>query len=49
MPQKRCGSGLSSSASPLTLKDQKDLGEKTAELAKAMNEFNPDDTWKPVE
>jgi DUF2950 family protein len=28
---------------------QKDLGEKTAELAKAMNEFNPDDTWKPVE
>jgi hypothetical protein len=28
---------------------QKDLGEKTAELAKAMNEFNPDDTWSPVE
>lgn len=28
---------------------QKDLGEKTAELANAMNEFNPDDTWAPVE
>ncbi len=28
---------------------QKDLGEKTAELAKAMNEFDPDDTWNPVE
>jgi hypothetical protein len=28
---------------------QKDLGEKTADSAKAMNEFNPDDTWSPVE
>ena len=28
---------------------QKDLGEKTAELAKAINEFNPDNTWNPVE
>lgn len=28
---------------------QKDLGEKTADLAKAMTEFDPDDTWKPVE
>jgi hypothetical protein len=28
---------------------QKDLGEKTADIAKAINEFNPDDTWNPVE
>jgi hypothetical protein len=28
---------------------QKDLGEKTADLAKAMKEFDPDDTWEPVE
>jgi len=28
---------------------QKDLGEKTADIAKAMNEFNPDDTWNQVE
>jgi len=28
---------------------QKDLGEKTADDAKAITEFNPDDTWKPVE
>ena len=28
---------------------QKDLGEKTADLAKAMNQFDPDDTWTPVE
>jgi hypothetical protein len=28
---------------------QRDLGEKTADLAKATNEFNPDDTWTPVE
>ncbi len=28
---------------------QKDLGETTADLAKAITEFNPDDTWKPVE
>jgi hypothetical protein len=28
---------------------QKDLGEKTAELAKTMNEFDPDETWNPVE
>jgi Protein of unknown function (DUF2950) len=28
---------------------QKDLGEKTTELAKAIVEFNPDDTWSPVE
>ena len=28
---------------------QKDLGEKTTEVAKAMTEFNPDDAWKPVE
>jgi hypothetical protein len=28
---------------------QKDLGEKTSDLAKAMTEFNPDDTWKIVE
>jgi Protein of unknown function (DUF2950) len=28
---------------------QKDLGEKTADIAKTMNEFNPDDTWNPVE
>lgn len=28
---------------------QKDLGEKSADLAKAITEFNPDDTWKLVE
>jgi hypothetical protein len=28
---------------------QKDLGEKTADIATAMIEFNPDDTWNPVE
>jgi hypothetical protein len=28
---------------------QKDLGENTAEIAKATTEFNPDDTWKPIE
>jgi Protein of unknown function (DUF2950) len=28
---------------------QKDLGEKTADLAKGMNQFDPDDTWTPVE
>jgi hypothetical protein len=27
----------------------KDLGPKTADLAKAITEFDPDDTWKPVE
>jgi hypothetical protein len=27
---------------------QKDLGEKTAELADAMKEYNPDSTWKRV-
>jgi hypothetical protein len=28
---------------------QRDLGEKTSELAKSMTVFNPDDTWRPVE
>jgi hypothetical protein len=28
---------------------QKDLGAQSADLAKAITEFNPDDTWKPVE
>lgn len=28
---------------------QKDLGEKTADRAKSITEFNPDDTWQPVE
>jgi len=28
---------------------QKDLGEKTADIAVAMTEFNPDDSWSPVE
>jgi Protein of unknown function (DUF2950) len=27
---------------------QKDLGEKTAELAKAITSFDPDDSWTPV-
>jgi Protein of unknown function (DUF2950) len=27
---------------------QKDLGEKTVELAQAMTEYNPDDSWKPA-
>ena len=27
---------------------QKDLGSKTADLAKAMKAYNPDQTWKPV-
>jgi hypothetical protein len=28
---------------------QKDLGTKTNEVASAITEFNPDETWKPVE
>jgi hypothetical protein len=28
---------------------EKDLGAHTADLAKAITEFNPDDAWKPVE
>jgi hypothetical protein len=28
---------------------QKDLGEKTAEIVKAMTEYDPDDSWQPVE
>lgn len=28
---------------------QKDLGKKTAELAKSMHEFNPDSTWQKVD
>ena len=28
---------------------QKDLGKTTDEAAAAMTEFNPDNTWKPVE
>ena len=28
---------------------QKDLGPQTADLASAMQEYNPDDTWDPVE
>jgi Protein of unknown function (DUF2950) len=28
---------------------EKDLGPQTADLAKAMTEFDPDDTWKLVE
>jgi len=28
---------------------QKDLGEKTADEAKTIAAFDPDDTWKPVE
>jgi hypothetical protein len=28
---------------------EKDLGVQTADLAKAITEFDPDDTWKPVE
>jgi hypothetical protein len=28
---------------------QKDLGEKTSDIVKTMEEFNPDDTWSPVE
>ena len=27
---------------------QKDLGEKTAEIAVAMAEYNPDDSWNPA-
>ena len=27
---------------------QKDLGEKTADVAPAMTEYNPGDGWKPV-
>ena len=27
---------------------QKDLGEKTAEVAEAMMEYNPDSSWKRV-
>jgi Protein of unknown function (DUF2950) len=28
---------------------QKDLGEKTTDVAESTTAFNPDDTWKPVE
>jgi hypothetical protein len=28
---------------------QKDLGEKTADIAKTINECNPDDSWNPVD
>jgi hypothetical protein len=28
---------------------EKDLGEKTAEIAKAMTEYNPDSTWHKVQ
>ena len=28
---------------------QKDVGPTTDEVASAMTEFNPDNTWKPVE
>jgi hypothetical protein len=28
---------------------QKDLGEKTADIAKTITEFNTDETWQPVE
>jgi Protein of unknown function (DUF2950) len=28
---------------------EKDLGAKTADLAKSITEFNPDDPWRPVE
>jgi len=28
---------------------QKDLGPKTAELANAIERFNPDKTWTPVQ
>jgi hypothetical protein len=28
---------------------QKDLGERTTEVAQSTTAFNPDDTWKPVE
>jgi hypothetical protein len=28
---------------------QKDLGEKTTDVAKTITEFNPDGAWKPVE
>lgn len=28
---------------------QKDLGPQTAELAKSMTSFDPDDTWSAVE
>ena len=27
---------------------QRDLGEKTAELAAAIESFNPDETWTPI-
>jgi Protein of unknown function (DUF2950) len=27
---------------------QKDLGESTADVAKAMTEYNPDSSWKKV-
>jgi hypothetical protein len=33
---------------PLGIVFQKDLGEKTEELGKAMTEYNPDDTWTPA-
>jgi hypothetical protein len=28
---------------------QKDLGDQTTAVAKAINEFNPVDSWKPME
>jgi hypothetical protein len=28
---------------------QKNLGERTADLATEINEYNPDETWKPAE
>jgi hypothetical protein len=28
---------------------QKDLGDKTAEIAAAMTQYDPDDSWQPVE
>ena len=28
---------------------EKDLGQDTAEVAEAMSEYNPDNTWMPAE
>jgi hypothetical protein len=28
---------------------EKDLGEKTVEVAQTITEFNPNETWEPVE
>jgi len=28
---------------------QKDLGDKTAEIAATMTQYDPDDSWHPVE